>query len=378
MTGITTTESGTNAGSTDSGQGTDPLSDAFVAISRDLDQRVEAPEGSSHLSIQRSSRVASSRSRSMLQTATSTTSVSNNIKVSPGTRCRPGYVYQLLSPTIEDSGPKPNGSAGNASGFWDTAIPQSDPKADTPNLGGRKRSATSAASGSTRLAPGARHLASAADFSPTHFNEPVSDIHIPAAHSSPQQQSVNPQSSLHQQLANPALPMQAEPTFDEAPPRLVTPFSSPILQNLLLGDKQSMVMGTPSPTRQRSASFRTRDSNAAWATAQGLLPIPEGFSAPGSVPVGLVGGVTYSIHSPQKRQSTVPRSDVGRQLFAEQTSIHMHGHGQQQPEPHSSAPHAPSHIPAGTAPHSGNWYSVCCSTLPVHAYTDSCIVRPAG
>jgi hypothetical protein len=172
MTGITATESGTNPGSTDNGQGTDPLSDAFVAIPRDLDQRVEAPEGSSHLSVRRSSRVASSRSRSTLQTATSTTSVSNNIKVPPGTRRKPGYVYQLLSPTIEDSGPKPDGSAGNVSGFRDTAIPQSDPKAGTPNLGGRKQSAMSAASGFARLAPGARHFASAADFSPAHVRKP--------------------------------------------------------------------------------------------------------------------------------------------------------------------------------------------------------------
>ena len=121
-----------------------------------------------------------------------------------------------------------------------------------------------------------------------------------------------------------------------------------------------MVIQTPSPSRRRSASFRTRDSNAAWAAAQGLLPITEGFTAPGFVPAQLVGGVTYSVHSPQERQLTVPRSDVGRELFVEHTGTRTHRQAsptrQQQPDLHS----------------------VRCTTHILRIYTDSCIVRLAG
>ena len=55
---------------------------------------------------------------------------------------------------------------------------------------------------------------------------------------------------------------------------------------------------TPSLSRRRPHVFRTQDSNAAWAAAQGLLPIGEGFTAPGYVPAHLVGGIRYSVRSP--------------------------------------------------------------------------------
>lgn len=45
-----------------------------------------------------------------------------------------------------------------------------------------------------------------------------------------------------------------------------------------------MFAQTPSPSRGRSASFRTQDSNAARAAAGGLLLIPERFTALGYVP----------------------------------------------------------------------------------------------
>ena len=58
--------------STDSGQGSAPLSDAFVAVAavestiRDSVARVEAPRSSDRLFVRRSTRVASSRAQSVL------------------------------------------------------------------------------------------------------------------------------------------------------------------------------------------------------------------------------------------------------------------------------------------------------------------------
>jgi hypothetical protein len=65
---MSTDQTGTNA-STDSGQGTAPLSDAFITVTtgkrskRGQSQLVEAPEGSARLSVRRSSRMASSKSQ---------------------------------------------------------------------------------------------------------------------------------------------------------------------------------------------------------------------------------------------------------------------------------------------------------------------------
>jgi hypothetical protein len=75
-----------------------------------------------------------------------------------------------------------------------------------------------------------------------------------------------------------------------------------------------MVIETPSPHR-RSATFRTRDGNSAWAAAEGLLPITEGFTAPGYVPTQVVGGISYSVRSPSRHPFSAPRPHVGRQLF---------------------------------------------------------------
>ena len=304
---MSTDQTGTNA-STDSGQGSAPLSDAFVAVPagnksrRGQSQLVEAPKGSARLSVRRSSRVASSKSQPS-QTNSSNASAQDIVVAPPGVKRKPGYVYQMLPPVSEEPGSAatPAGSYGNASGFRDTAIPQLDPMAGMSTLANRKRSASSAAPGSARQAPMAKHLASAADFSPSHFIEPVSEDRIPA---------VSPSRNLD--LPS---PMKVEPPHEMESQRLSTPLSSPILQDPLVQNTSPMVIQTPS--QRRSASFRTRDSNAAWAAAQGLLPITETFMAPGYVPAPVVGGVTYSIHSPQKRQLTIPRSNVGRQLFGE-------------------------------------------------------------
>ena len=92
-----------------------------------------------------------------------------------------GYPYEVLDPVVEETGLSitPVDPTGNASGLRDIASPQLGPVTGPSTLAGRKRAATSAASGSVRRAPISRHLASAADFSPHHFDEPVSDDHIP-------------------------------------------------------------------------------------------------------------------------------------------------------------------------------------------------------
>jgi hypothetical protein len=81
--------------------------------------------------------------------------------------------------------------------------------------------------------------------------------------------------------------------------------------------------------------FRTQDSNAAWAAAEGLLPIRDGFSAPGFVPTRLVGGVTYKVRSPQAPSPRIPRpttrqASAGRQLFAEYAGAGMQSSDLQQ------------------------------------------------
>ena len=116
-----------------------------------------------------------------------------------------------------------------------------------------------------------------------------------------------------------------------------------------------MHIQTPSPRRP---PFRTQDSNVAWAAAEGLLPIPEGFTAPGYVPANVVGGITYMVCSPQPlspqtfRPSVRPLS-VGRQLFAEFTGVGSQGNGDQRfgpleavlPQQITSQPRATSHLP---------------------------------
>jgi hypothetical protein len=85
-------------------------------------------------------------------------------------------------------------------------------------------------------------------------------------------------------------------------------------------------MQTPSPSRRRSASFRTWDVNAAWAAVEDLFPITEGFTAPAYVPAQVVGGITYKVRSPTNRanQPTAPLLSVGRQLFTEHKYAYTH------------------------------------------------------
>jgi hypothetical protein len=110
------------------------------------------------------------------------------------------------------------------------------------------------------------------------------------------------------------------PTHVERSQRVATPYSSPISQNPLLRKEVPVDIQTPSPSQRRPQYFRTQDGNAAWAAAEGLLPIHEGFTAPGYVPAQIVGGVTYTVRSPQARspqthQPIAQRASVGSQLF---------------------------------------------------------------
>ena len=129
----------------------------------------------------------------------------------PGGKRKAGYAYQVLQAVAEEAGPPSRTvvePVGNAGGLRDTATPQ---QALTSSLVGRKRSATSAAPVSDQHGSATKRLASAADFSPTHFDEPVSDGHIPAF--DPTQHHAPP--SPHQRSIPPS-PMAVEP---EAPGR---------------------------------------------------------------------------------------------------------------------------------------------------------------
>jgi hypothetical protein len=196
-------------------------------------------------------------------------------------------------------------------------------------IAGRKRAASGAATGSGRRGPVPRPLASANDFSPSHFDEPNSDLVPPSPHR---------RSTVFlspRQRPDPASPMSGQRgAVDSSRPS--TPHSSPVLRNPLLQQGTPMVLHTPLPSC-RSPSFRTQDGNAAWAAAAGMFPIQKDFNAPGFVPAQLVGAVTYTVRSPTGHfPPTVQRkrSTTGRQLFME------YGDQQQQAPPGVSFPAA--------------------------------------
>ena len=292
-----------------------------------------APEGSDRFFVRRSSRVASSRSQTA--GASSSNPVMEVVDAPPGGKRKTGYAYQVLQPVVEEAGPpiRTVEPVGNAGGLRDTATPQQVLiSGSAPSIVGCKRSATSAAPAPDQHGSASKRLASAADFSPTHFDEPVSDGHIPAFN--PMQHQAP--SSPHQHSFPPS-PMAVEP---EAPLRPhsqhgSSAISSPISQNPLLHRDDTMAVLTPSPSRRRNGPqiFRTQDANAAWAAAQGLLPIGESFTAPGYVPTHLVGGISYSVRSPTTalpHQSITQHANVGRQLFVEYTDSAAKGGDLQQ------------------------------------------------
>ena len=103
---------GTTTTSTDSGQGSEPLSDTFVATvvggrsKRDSSKSkvVEAPESSDRLFVRRSARRASSRSHSV-QASASNPSVLEVVDALPGGKRRVGYAYEVLEAVNEDPEP---------------------------------------------------------------------------------------------------------------------------------------------------------------------------------------------------------------------------------------------------------------------------------
>jgi hypothetical protein len=319
---------GTTTSSTDSGQSSEPLLDAFVATvvggrskhDSSKSKIVEAPESSDRLFIRRSARRASSRSHSV-QASASNPSVLEVVDALPGGKRRVGYAYEVLQAVNEDPelSIRPVILAGNASSLRDTATPQHGLSASG------KCSATSTAPASGPRGPISKCLASAADFSPTHFDEPLSDAPIPPLLTS--HPHVLPSPHHHSNCSLPRTQVPVAPQAIVSPRRAETPVSSPISQNPLLrkGPGTPMDIQTPSP---RCLPFRTQNSDVAWAAAEGLLLIPEGFTAPGYVPAHVVGGVTYTVRSPQARRPSVQPASMGRQLCTEYTVEGMQDNGE--------------------------------------------------
>ncbi|KAF8801181.1 hypothetical protein BYT27DRAFT_7310713 [Phlegmacium glaucopus] len=97
------------------------------------------------------------------------------------------------------------------------------------------------------------------------------------------------------------------------------PISSPIASNPLLQHPPYARMHTPSPGR-KTTSLRTQDANAAWAAAEGLLPISGAFRMPGYAPAHIVGGITYSVCS-----SHTEHPGPASPAFASQLSVEHPG-----------------------------------------------------
>jgi len=59
----------------------------------------------------------------------------------------------------------------------------------------------------------------------------------------------------------------------------------------------------------------------AWAAAEGLHPIPEGFAVAGYNTAQVIGGITYEVLSPHSCYLSSSAAITGRQLFMEYTSV---------------------------------------------------------
>lgn len=285
-------KSGTTTKSTDTGLGSASLLDPFVAIlvpevTTGLRCRIRAPEGFSVMEVQHSTWVAAARSKSVLWLV-----VEEDLDVQ-----EPFQSCKLL------------GSTGNMAGLQDTINSQLIPSIAGTRLGGRKRSASGAAPGSVRYGHNPNKLASVDDFPLGHFDEPNSDDHIQLR--SPRQSSV--------QLS----PMRVDPDIPADIRRPdVSPISSTISLNLLLKSAEPNEC-MPSPQRHPSTPEHSHDSNKVRTDMEGLIPVGEGFKAPGYVPVG---NIAYKIHSPRLEGLYGGKSDSvvstrGRSLFVEHTSM---------------------------------------------------------
>jgi hypothetical protein len=319
----------TTAPSTESENGSEPLSEAFIAAplragsKKGAGSRVRAPADASQLEVRRSSRVPSSSKDAGRGSSVAPVF----IKAPPGVKPSVGYQYQVLETVTEEGGerfeeiPKAaEGSYGTAGGFRDTGTTQTSPTARKVSRRGRKRAATSAVPESLdrgRNPPcNPSNLASAQDFSPSHWEEPHSDDHgllgpwdgapAPGDQNVVETQDSAPSAAGGEEKQNsPMRITPATPVRERAVDANVHPESSPISQNPFLQrnrDHQSPQVLSP---RTRQATASTRDPHVAWLMAQGLLPITDTFQTTGFVPSKLVGGVTYKVKSPKTRAAPV-------------------------------------------------------------------------
>lgn len=139
-----------------------------------------------------------------------------------------------------------------------------------------------------------------------HFNEPQSDAPI-------LQENVL---DAHHDPTSPRRTDLNTPTHSGGSGINPIPISSPIFLNPLLQRNNVTSVHTPSPAGQQSGSYRTCNGNEAWAVAEGLILISEGFNAPGYAPV-LVGGISFEVCLPRLQHQSTEGSNMGRRLSGE-------------------------------------------------------------
>ncbi|KAF8232116.1 hypothetical protein L208DRAFT_1397856 [Tricholoma matsutake] len=313
-------QSGTTANSSESGHGSEPLSDALELAAAEVEKgaskrsgrQVKVPAGAAQFltDVCQSSHVALARSKSVQEPA----EVPLLIKAPPGMKPSVGYQYQVLQPVAEEASKIPGqlgrsmGSSENVGGSWDINSPRAGLTVGTAAIKGRKRSATSEVPGALEQVHNPLHLASAADFSPTHFVEPGSDGLLDAwqGHSQggPSQRPLDLEVAIQDGAHDPTSPM---PIDQNTPPS-----SSLISHNPLLQRSSTINVHTPSPARKHSDTFDTRDANKAWLAAEGLVPVADNFHAPGFLFNEHISTVCKPpgtfLYAPQQRPHSPPNS----------------------------------------------------------------------
>jgi hypothetical protein len=301
--------SGNTTISSESGHGSASLSGAYIAVGLDEDlgktsgQRVKTPEGSTRLELRRSMRVASARAKSVQVSTSGPTLIRAPLGVKPSV----GYYYEALLPVDEqgetalESPGEPEDMPGKVGGSRDITIPQAGQKALPVAKVGRKRAATSEAPGASERTQIPPPLASAADFSPTHFDEPQSGGLLDAwqdqtATNANVQAAESWVTGVGGKLPS---PMAVEPralTWAEKGKGKAAPGSSP---------------ATTNPFRHQSTQdvYCTRNADVAWSVAQGLGPPGDEGHPAGYSPVG---GIAYKVVSPKARGL-----NARRKLFTE-------------------------------------------------------------
>ena len=170
------------AATTPESQGSAPLSEPYVAVPVPGAGVVHEPEGSSHLSLQRrSSRLAASRDPPKLLSPHAIFS-----KTAPDGKRRPGWQYQVDGESANVPSEAPGVSGGQFDGPRDIDVHQTGSKTRmVKSSAGRKRAATSDAPGDAFRGKSSGRVASVADFSSDHWEEPMSDdralLHSPSS-----------------------------------------------------------------------------------------------------------------------------------------------------------------------------------------------------